>query len=93
MPTIQEQVAAGAEAFADYENAIIDFKNFDMRGLLETLFRQRKIGFLEYQSRSAAFEAMLSSHEAETYAMHAELTKRAQALGVDLPQPRGGGDR
>jgi hypothetical protein len=93
MATIAEQVGAAAEAFADYEEAIQAFKKTGVRALCAELFKTGQIGFLEYQRTAAAFEAMVSEHEAQTYAMHAELTKRAQELGIDLPQTRGGGDR
>jgi hypothetical protein len=86
-------VIEAAEAFAVYEKANAVFESLDMRGFLKTLYEAGKIGYLEYQGRAAEFEAMVSSHAAETFAMHRELTVRAQDLGIDLPQPRGGGDR
>lgn len=93
MATISEQVATIAAAFAAYEEAIIAMKKTDVRGLLAQLYAERKIGFLEYQTKSAMFESMISGHEADTYGMHSALTKRAIELGIDLPQPKGGGDR
>lgn len=91
--TIEEQVQAGAKAFAQYEEAILMFKSFDMRILLSDLYKSGMIGYLEYQRRVAEFEALCSRHEYETFALHSDLTARAQELGIDLPQPKGGGSR
>ena len=86
----ETSVAGGAEAFAAFEQAIREFKTFDMRGFLAELYKGGVIGFLEYQTRAAAFEATLSDFEARTFRMHSDLTTRAQELGIDLPQPRDG---
>lgn len=51
------------------------------------------IGFLECQTLAGRYDALVTGFEADLYKLHADLTKRAQELNVDLPSIMGGGDR
>lgn len=93
MEEIQKMVAAMAEAFADYEEAIQTFQKAEMRRLCQIVTVNTSMGYLESDRIASDFESMVARHRAETFAMHEALTKRAQELGIDLPQTRGGGDR
>jgi hypothetical protein len=49
------------------------------------------IGGLEMQARFRGLDALVTQFEANLFAAHAEMTRRAGELGVDLPQPLSGG--
>lgn len=89
---VVDGIQFGADAFAEAEDAAKRNRKAgrEMRQMFEAIRDAGKIGGLEAGSLACEVDAMFTRHEAEIWTMHAKLTKRAQELGIDLPQRDGG---
>lgn len=89
---VAEAVAKGAEIFEGAEQrAHWIKKNFrDLREVFEAVRDGGHLGGLETQALATEADALATDFESQVYAMHAGLTERAKALGIDLPQRSGG---
>ena len=90
---VSEAVAQGAATFADAEDSARKIKKTfrDLRSVFEAIRDGGHIGSLECQALSGDADALATKFEADVWAMHAHLTRRCEALGIELPQPRSGG--
>jgi len=93
--TVEEAIAAGAGAFDRAETRARETKEEfrRMRKTFEVVRDAGRIGALECQALAGAADALATQFEADVWAMHRDLTMRAQELGIDLPVIAGGGDR
>jgi hypothetical protein len=91
--TVEDAVQFGAETFDDAEeDARRIRKSFrDMRAVFETIRNAGHIGGLEANSLACECDELATSFEAHLWRLHEKLTRRAEALGIDLPQSRDGG--
>ncbi len=90
--SIAEGVQFGADAFERAEKAAARSRKDgrDMRGMFEIIRDEGVMGGLEAGALACEVDEMFTRHEAEIWAMHSRLTKKAQELGIDLPQRDGG---
>lgn len=86
-------VKRGAEIFEKAEESARHIKaEFrELRKVFASIRDEGHIGGLECEALSGEADALATKFEADLYAMHSRLTKRAQELGIDLPAPRSGG--
>lgn len=91
--SVEQAVQDGAAIFAKAEDRARQTKTAfrKLRKLLETVRDARIIGALECQAIACEADAVATRFEADIWAMHRQLTLRAQELGIDLPQTRDGG--
>lgn len=91
----EEAVAHIAEVMADAEGKAATIRQAmrsdQTKAAWHSLRDNLTIGNLEMQSHFRRLDALATTFEAELFVIHWELTQRAQALGVDLPQPLSGG--
>jgi len=93
MAEIQDMVHEGAGIFEASEDAAREIKQKfrKLRKMFETIRDGGVIGALECQALSCECDALATDFEAKIWSLHSRLTKRAQELGIDLPQTRDGG--
>lgn len=91
--TVGEAVETMAEHFANAEKAAAKFKKAarEMKEGFKIIREQAGLGGIESHALATGLDAMATRHEAEIYAMHADLTERAKELGIDLPSIADGG--
>lgn len=91
--TVDEAVETMAGHFANWEKWAAKAKKNarDMKAGFAIIRQQGGLGGLESLALATALDAMATRHEAEIYEMHADLTKRAKELGIDLPSIADGG--
>lgn len=89
---VSEAVATMAEHFANWEKWAYKAKKAarEMKDGFAVIHAGGGLGGLESLALATALDAMATRHEAEIYAMHADLTEQAKDLGIDLPQRDGG---
>lgn len=89
---VARAVEKGANIFADAEDAAQritdDFR--DLSEIFESINEAGHIGGLEARALTLECQALALQFKADVYALHARLVKRAQELGIDLPQRDGG---
>lgn len=87
-----EAVRLGAEIFADAEAKAAKIRKAfrQLRDMFETIRDEGHIGGLECGAMACECDALATRFEADVWALHSKLTKRAQELGIDLPLRDGG---
>lgn len=92
--TVDEAIAAGADAMAEWEKSAKKAKS-NARGILkemmETIHGDAIIGIMETRDLATEIDALATRHEHEVWALHHKLTARAKELGIDLPSTADGG--
>lgn len=93
--TVEHAVETMAEHFANWEKWAAKAKKNarDMKAGFAIIRQQGGLGGLESLALATALDSMATRHEAEIYAMHAELTEKAKDLGIDLLSIADGGGR
>jgi len=93
--TNEEAVQKIADAMADAEGKAGSIRQSirATKDAWEALRDGAVIGALEMQARFRGLDALATEFEANLFVSHAEMTRRAQELGVDLPGVFGGGGR
>lgn len=95
--SVETHVSRAAALMADAESAILDVQSALLK--LPEVFASihgsgvEGLGYLETAETSAEAKALAgvaADLEAGIFKFHRDLTKRAQELGIDLPQTRSG---
>lgn len=91
--TTEEAVQQGAAFFEKVERQIRQHKAGarKLRKVFEAIRDEGHLGGLETEALSCEADALFTAHEAAVYRIHAGLTARAKALGIDLPTIASGG--
>lgn len=91
--TVEEAVELGATTFANAETAAKEIrKTFrDLKPVFETIRDAGHIGGLESLALTTRCDALATQFVADLYDLHAELTEKAKAAGIDLPVIASGG--
>lgn len=92
---VNEAVAKGAQIFADVEEKAEEIKASlrELRSVFQAVRKAGHIGNLECLALTQSMAALGDKFAADVLEKHSLVTRRCQDLGIDLPQPRGGGDR
>lgn len=90
-----EAVDAGMAAFAQIKAGILELEpHFDtLEAVFKAIRDEGDMGKLECKALVCRSRLILDTFRAGVFDLHSHTTLRAQAKGIDIPQPLGGGDR